>query len=302
MMQYYRIGETLEPLESLPPEEKSILAVLCPEELPGALLPQGLTPPQPPEDLRENQYCWLHIRQGALAGEVRLPQRGAQSVRRLAFALAGESLLLVDHNGYAAECLKQLTLPTGHALTADELLAELLTALTQNDLPMLQGLESRLTTLEQGVLADDTDKFIHKMSAIRRELNRENRFYAQLGDFAETMQEDAAELLGHRAQRRVGYFTRRVGTLRSETQMLREYATQISGEYQAQVDILQNRVMKLLTIVTTIFLPLSLIVGWYGMNFDMPELSWEYGYPVIIVVAVAVVVLLVRYFRRKKWL
>ena len=38
-MQYYRIGETLEPLESLPPEEKSILAVLCPEELPGALLP-----------------------------------------------------------------------------------------------------------------------------------------------------------------------------------------------------------------------------------------------------------------------
>ena len=68
MMQYYRIGETLEPLESLPPEEKSILAVLCPEELPGALLPQGLTPPQPPEDLRENQYCWLHIRQGALAG------------------------------------------------------------------------------------------------------------------------------------------------------------------------------------------------------------------------------------------
>lgn len=45
MMQYYRIGETLEPLESLPPEEKSILAVLCPEELSGALLPQGLTPP-----------------------------------------------------------------------------------------------------------------------------------------------------------------------------------------------------------------------------------------------------------------
>ena len=112
---------------------------------------------------------------------MRLPQRGAQSVRRLAFALAGESLLLVDHNGYAAECLKQLTLPTGHALTADELLAELLPALTQNDLPMLQGLESRLTTLEQGVLADDTDKFIHKMSAIRRELNRENRFYARMG-------------------------------------------------------------------------------------------------------------------------
>ena len=164
MMQYYRIGETLEPLESLPPEEKSILAVLCPEELSGALLPQGLTPPQPPEDLRENQYCWLHIRQGALAGEVRLPQRGAQSVRRLAFALAGESLLLVDHNGYAAECLKQLTLPTGHALTADELLAELLTALTQNDLPMLQGLESRLTVTYGG--SDNNHFCLHGLQGL----------------------------------------------------------------------------------------------------------------------------------------
>lgn len=61
--------------------------------------------------------------------------------------------------------------------------------------------------------------------------------------------------------------------------MLREYATQICSEYQAQVDIVQNRVMKLLTIVTTIFMPLSLIAGWYGMNFsNMPELQWTYGY------------------------
>ena len=67
------------------------------------------------------------------------------------------------------------------------------------------------------------------------------------------------------------------------------------------MDIAQNRVMQLLTIVTTIFLPLSLIVGWYGMNFDMPELSWEYRYPVVIVLAVVIVAVLIRYFKRKKW-
>lgn len=301
-MQYYRIGETLEPLDSLPPEEKNILAVLRPEELFRSPLPQGLTPPQQAREPRENQYCQLRVGQQELTGQVRIPQRSAAAGAKFTFTLLGGSLLLVDHNGYANECLKQLTLPTGHALTADELLAELLTVQIHDDLPMLQELESRLTTLEQEVLSDKTEKFIHRMSAIRRELNRENRFYAQLGDFAETLQEDAAEQLGHRAQRRLGYFARRAATLRGETQMLREYATQISGEYQAQVDILQNRVMKLLTIVTTVFLPLSLIVGWYGMNFDMPELSWKYGYPAIIVVAAAVVLLLVRYFRRKKWL
>lgn len=89
--------------------------------------------------------------------------------------------------------------------------------------------------------------------------------------------------------------------LKNETERLREYAMQVSGEYQSQVDIAQNRVMQLLTIVTTIFLPLSLIVGWYGMNFDMPELSWEYGYPVVIVLAVVIVAVLIRYFKRKKW-
>ena len=84
--------------------------------------------------------------------------------------------------------------------------------------------------------------------------------------------------------------------------MLHEYATQISSEYQAQVDILQNRVMKLLTIVTAIFLPLSLIAGWYGMNFiDMPLLRWQYGYPLVVIVSVLVVALLVWYFKRKKW-
>lgn len=89
--------------------------------------------------------------------------------------------------------------------------------------------------------------------------------------------------------------------LKNETERLREYAMQVSGEYQSQVDIAQNRVMQLLTIVTTIFLPLSLIVGWYGMNFDMPELNWEYGYPVVIVLAVVIVAVLIRYFKRKKW-
>lgn len=55
--------------------------------------------------------------------------------------------------------------------------------------------------------------------------------------------------------------------------------------YQSQLEIQQNDLMKVFTVVTTVFLPLNLITGWYGMNFgDMPELSWHYGYGSIIVV------------------
>ena len=60
--------------------------------------------------------------------------------------------------------------------------------------------------------------------------------------------------------------------------------------------------MKILTIVTTVFLPLSLVVGWYGMNFiNMPELTWKYGYPAIIVISVLIVALCLWIMKKKKF-
>ena len=61
--------------------------------------------------------------------------------------------------------------------------------------------------------------------------------------------------------------------------------------------------MTVLTVITTIFMPLTLIAGWYGMNFvNMPELGWKYGYPVVIVVSAAVVAFCLILFKKKKWL
>ena len=60
--------------------------------------------------------------------------------------------------------------------------------------------------------------------------------------------------------------------------------------------------MKVLTIVTMIFLPLTLIVGWFGMNFEyMPELSWKYSYPTVMVFCVFVVILCLWIFKKKKF-
>ena len=68
--------------------------------------------------------------------------------------------------------------------------------------------------------------------------------------------------------------TERVNRLHDETLMLRDYCVQIREVYQSLIDERQNEIMKLLTIVTTIVLPLSLVAGWYGMNFtNMPELD-----------------------------
>jgi len=64
-----------------------------------------------------------------------------------------------------------------------------------------------------------------------------------------------------------------------------------------------NEVMKVLTIIATIFIPLTFVAGIYGMNFTfMPELKWHWGYPAVLLVMVGVFVTMILYFKRKKWL
>lgn len=84
------------------------------------------------------------------------------------------------------------------------------------------------------------------------------------------------------------------------------YRDMISGMREIYLSSLSNRmneVMKVLTIIATIFIPLTFIAGIYGMNFSyMPELGWIYGYPVTIIIMIAISGVMICYFRRKKWL
>ena len=68
-------------------------------------------------------------------------------------------------------------------------------------------------------------------------------------------------------------------------------------------DMRQNQIMKILTIVTTVFLPLSLIAGWYGMNFvNMPELTAQHGYLAVCIISVVCIIVELVIFKWKKWL
>jgi len=73
--------------------------------------------------------------------------------------------------------------------------------------------------------------------------------------------------------------------------------------YLSSISNRMNEVMKVLTIIATIFIPLTYIVGIYGMNFKyMPELEWSYGYPLLWLIMLGVALTMLVLFRRKKWL
>lgn len=73
--------------------------------------------------------------------------------------------------------------------------------------------------------------------------------------------------------------------------------------YLSSVNNRLNETMRVLTIIATIFIPLTFLSGWYGMNFDdMPELKWRYGYPMVITLAITIASSMLFYFRKKKWI
>lgn len=84
------------------------------------------------------------------------------------------------------------------------------------------------------------------------------------------------------------------------------YRDLLSGLLDLYLSTLSNRmneVMKVLTIIATLFIPLTFIAGVYGMNFEyMPELHWRWSYPIVWLVMISISVLMLIYFRRKKWL
>jgi len=86
-------------------------------------------------------------------------------------------------------------------------------------------------------------------------------------------------------------------------EMYRDMVTGMLDIYLSNVSFKLNEVMKVLTIIATIFIPLTFIVGLYGMNFKyMPELEWEWGYPAILLIMAVISGCMIIFFRRKKWI
>ncbi len=94
-----------------------------------------------------------------------------------------------------------------------------------------------------------------------------------------------------------------INQLIDTTESLREASTGLLDLYHMALTNRANDIMKMLTMIATIFIPLTFLAGIYGMNFQyMPELSWQFGYPVVLIVMLAVAVILIFYFRRRRWL
>lgn len=182
-------------------------------------------------------------------------------------------------------------------------LLEFLAALTANDVYQLEKAENKITDLEDSLItekklcAEDSASII----AVRRQLLKMKRYYEQLALITGDLAENSNKAFSDELQKKAASLDKRADYLLNSVMHLREYITQVREAYQAQVDIEQNQIMKAFTVITAVFLPLTLIVGWYGMNLNMPEYGWSFGYLFVITLSVLVSIVAILIFKKKKW-
>lgn len=231
------------------------------------------------------------------------------TVRELDFYLTKRYLILVSRSPnrlleeVKKEILKNINSSDNYTVNLSKILYLVMHRLTSMDNILLKEIESRIALLEEQVMEEARKDFIKEIIELRKQLLILKRYYEPLLDIAEGLEENENELIEESAQKYFVILKNRMERLNNNVLHLRDYLTQVREAYQAQVDISLNHTMKLFTVITAVFLPLSLIAGWYGMNFTyMPELDWIYGYPFVFALSAAVAAICLMYFKKHNYM
>lgn len=186
---------------------------------------------------------------------------------------------------------------------ADYLLYSLLDLALDEVFPVLEQLGDQLDDLEQAVVDRPTPETLDGIFALKRALLTLRKTVWPEREIVLGLQQDISGLIKDETKLYLRDAYDHSVQLMDMLETYRDLASNMLDAYLSSLSNRLNDTMKTLTIISTIFVPLTFIVGLYGMNFrNFPELEWKYGYVFVWAVMVIIVVLLLRYFRRKRWI
>jgi magnesium transporter len=188
-------------------------------------------------------------------------------------------------------------------MPSDYLAYALIDAVVDHYFIVLEKIGETVESLEEELVTNPTPETLQTIHHLKRELIFLRKSVWPLRELISKLERGEADLI----QEKTTVFLRDVydHTIQviDTVETLRDMVSGMLDVYLSSVSNRMNEVMKVLTIIATIFIPVTFIAGIYGMNFElMPELKWPWGYPLVWAVIVLVGVLMVFYFKRKKWL
>ncbi len=190
----------------------------------------------------------------------------------------------------------------------DYLAYALLDAVIDGFFPVLEVYGERIEDLEEEVVTSPTRRTLQKIYQIRRELLALRRTIWPQRDAINTLIRDSSDLISPNVQIYLRDCYDHTIQVLDIVETYRELASGLMDVYLSAVSNKMNEVMKLLTVISSIFIPLTFIAGIYGMNFNteksplnMPELNWYWGYPLCLAAMAVVAGGLVFFFWRRGW-
>ena len=236
---------------------------------------------------------------------------GAEGEERLNLIhiVFNENVMITIYGGQPEPIVQlktRLTSAGGSTLLAQGagfLVYTLLDELTDARLVHLDLLQDEIEDLEDEIMLAPNYSLHEDILNLRRKLQRERRLAAAEREVVNSMLRPEFPHLGRELDRYMLDLYYHVSRVLEITDTQREHLMALSEMLMAATAQRTNDIMKLLTVVSTIFMPLTLISGIYGMNFIfMPELSWPWGYPLVMGAMAAISGIMLLVFKRKNWL
>ena len=188
-------------------------------------------------------------------------------------------------------------------MDSDYLAYSLIDAIIDSYFVVLETVGDQIENLEDDVMGNPTTETMQKLQKIKRRLLFLRKSVWPLREIISSLERSESQLI---KKITLPYFRDIYDHTIQVVEMVETMRDMNSGMFDMYLSSISNKmneVMKVLTIIATIFIPLTFIAGIYGMNFEyMPELRWHWGYFSVWLVMTVVVVLMIVYFKRKKWL
>jgi magnesium transporter len=186
---------------------------------------------------------------------------------------------------------------------ADYLMYALLDAVVDNYFGILEKLGEKIESLEEELVGDPSERTLQQIHNLKREMVFLRKSVWPLRELISGLERSESALI----EESTGVYLRDVydHTIQviDTVESFRDMVSGMLDIYLSSISNRMNSVMKVLTIIATIFIPLTFVAGIYGMNFEhMPELKWRWGYAAVWLVMLAVAGVMILYFIRKKWL
>jgi len=184
----------------------------------------------------------------------------------------------------------------------DFLVYRIIDSVVDNYFLIIERMEEKVEALEQAVVSDAEGDHMRTIQHMKREIITLKRALLPLREAVSGLEKGISELVDKKNEKYFKDVYDHLIQISENLESNREVLSGLMDMHLANLSNRMNNVMKVLTVIATIFIPLTFIAGIYGMNFDnMPELHWKYGYFGVWAVMIMVFLLMLYYFRRKKW-